>query len=218
MMIHAYSELYLSDAQMLLANAFDYAINDCNQSPDWFSKLFVQSKISKEVEKGNPAILSGKAGVEIARDILISVNPNEVLPEPSFSQDRTQAYWVGWALAYYQWYTTKRFKDIFERIPLSEIFAMYHIYHEMDLTNFVETMEKKYVSVELETKLKKIREARQLSQHKLAELSSVKLRSIQLYEQKVNDIDKAQAQTLYKLARALGCNIEDLLENPESQK
>ena len=27
-------------------------------------------------------------------------------------------------------------------------------------------------------------------------------------------IGKAQAQTLYKLTRVLGCNIEDLLENP----
>ena len=32
---------------------------------------------------------------------------------------------------------------------------------------------------------------------------------------KVNDIDKAQARTLYKLSRVLGCSIEDLLENPE---
>ena len=43
----------------------------------------------------------------------------------------------------------------------------------------------------------------------------VSLRSIQMYEQKVNDIDKAQARTLYKLSRVLGCSIEDLLENPE---
>ena len=36
-----------------------------------------------------------------------------------------------------------------------------------------------------------------------------------IYEQKVNDIDKAQAGTLCKLSRVLGCTIEDLLENPE---
>ena len=35
-----------------------------------------------------------------------------------------------------------------------------------------------------------------------------------MYEQRVNNIDKAQAQTLYKLSRVLGCDIEDLLENP----
>ena len=63
--------------------------------------------------------------------------------------------------------------------------------------------------------LKTIRENRGISQVELAALSGVKLRSIQMYEQKVNDIDKAQARTLYKLSRVLGCSIEDLLENPE---
>ena len=77
-------------------------------------------------------------------------------------------------------------------------------------------MERRYSEVVMETKLRKIRESRQLSQAELSKLSGVALRSIQLYEQKVNDIDKAQAQTLYKLARTLGCNVEDLLENPET--
>lgn len=86
----------------------------------------------------------------------------------------------------------------------------------MDITRFNEAMENKYNDFISETKLKKIRESRQISQQELAKLSGTNIRSIQLYEQKVNDIDKAQAQTLYKLSRVLGCNIEDLLENPES--
>ena len=65
-----------------------------------------------------------------------------------------------------------------------------------------------------DTRLKQMRENRGLSQSELAEKSGVKLRSIQMYEQRVNDIDKAQSQTLFKLSRVLGCKIEDLLENP----
>ena len=91
---------------------------------------------------------------------------------------------------------------------------MYSVYHEMDISQFIESMEKFYREAVMETKLKTIRESRGVSQSELAKLSGVKLRSIQMYEQKVNDIDKAQAQTLYKLSRVLGCNIEDLLENP----
>jgi len=75
-------------------------------------------------------------------------------------------------------------------------------------------MESFYNKTEFETKLKRIRESRGISQSELSEMSGVKLRSIQMYEQKVNDIDKAQAQTLYKISRVLGCNIEDILENP----
>ena len=73
----------------------------------------------------------------------------------------------------------------------------------------------KWLSVVQDTKLKRIRENRGLSQSELAKLSGVKLRSIQMYEQRVNDIDKAQAGTIYKLSRVLGCTVEDLLESPE---
>lgn len=214
-MIRAYNEIYLADAQKNLANAFDYAINDCGLSPDWFAKLFVQSKLSSQFERGNPAVVSGKSGEELIRELLRSLMPEEKYPNRRFFEERSPEYWAGWALAYYQWFTGKRFKEIFLRIPLSEILMMYRVFHEMDLSNFVESMEKRFNAVVLETKLKTIRESRQVSQRELATMSDVSLRSIQLYEQKVNDIDKAQAQTLYKLSRALGCTVEDLLENPQ---
>lgn len=66
----------------------------------------------------------------------------------------------------------------------------------------------------METRLNRIREAAGLSQNDLAVKSGVSLRSIQMYEQRKNEIDKAQAHTRYKLAVALGCDIEDLLETP----
>ena len=104
--------------------------------------------------------------------------------------------------------------DIFERVPLSRIISMYPVYHEMDITNFITTMEEFYHEVEREPNLKRIRENRGLSQMELAEQSGVNLRNIQMYEQRKNDIDKAQAGILYKRSRVLGCNIEDLLESP----
>lgn len=62
------------------------------------------------------------------------------------------------------------------------------------------------------TNLKRIREATGLSQAKLAEVSGVNKRMIQYYEQGVKDINAAAALTLYRLAQALGCTVEDLLE------
>lgn len=59
-----------------------------------------------------------------------------------------------------------------------------------------------------------MRENRGLSQKELAKMADVKLRTIQAYEQKTNDIDKAQVNILYKLTRVLCCDIEDILENP----
>lgn len=60
--------------------------------------------------------------------------------------------------------------------------------------------------------LKTIREQKDLSQGKLAIASGVNKQMICFYEQGVKDINKAQAITVYKLASALGCRMEDLIE------
>ena len=74
-------------------------------------------------------------------------------------------------------------------------------------------MADEYFSKQEPTNLQRIRKAIGLTQTELANKTGVELRSIQMYEQRKNDINKAQADTLLKLARFLGCNIEDLLEN-----
>ena len=214
-MTHAYNESYLYDAKENLAECFDYALLICKMDVDLFSKLFVQSGYAEKFERGNPAILVGMSGIELAQRVILYAFPNWEFPTKVFYEGRSEFYWSGWALAEYQWSTRKRFKDIFARISLGEIIGMYPLYHEMDIHRFIEGMNQRYDAIALESKLKTIRENRGVSQTELSKLSGVNLRSIQMYEQKVNDIDKAQAGTLYKLSRVLGCTIEDLLESPE---
>ena len=213
-MTHAYNKSYLSNAKNRLAQFFDYTINDCKFNSDWTAMMFVQSGYAEQFERGNPAVLAGMSGIELAHRVINKIYKEKELPPPSFSDDKSPEYWAGWALAEYQWYTGKRFKDIFEYAPLSKIVSMHSVYHEMDITQFIDTLNQLYDKKDADTKLKQIRESRGLSQTELAVESGVHLRSIQMYEQKANDIDKAQAKTLYKLSRVLGCEIEDLLENP----
>ena len=156
------------------------------------------------------------SGIELAKAVIAHAYPAREFPKRTFREDRSDAYWAGWALAEYQWASCKRFKDIFSKISLSEIISMYRVYHEMDIGHFIDDMNERYDAAERKSRLKEIRENRGISQPRLAELSGVNLRSIQMYEQKANDIDKAQARTVYKLSRILGCTVEDLLENPES--
>lgn len=209
-MTYAYDEVYLYDAKLELGDFFDYCIMDCKLEPDWVAELFMFSGYDKLFERGNPWIVGGMSGVELAQRILRENAGWEEFPEPSYSFEKSPYYWAGWTLAEYQWYSNTRFKDIFRRITLSSIIAMYPVYHEMDITNFIAAInEKTYVG---ETRLKLIRSRLGLSQSQLAKASGVKLRNIQLYEQKINDIDKASAIILYKLARALNCSMEDLLE------
>ncbi|CDD35633.1 putative helix-turn-helix protein [Roseburia sp. CAG:309] len=42
--------------------------------------------------------------------------------------------------------------------------------------------------------------------------SNVSLRSIQMYEQRNKDINKASVDTVYRLSKTLGCTMEDLIE------
>ena len=95
---------------------------------------------------------------------------------------------------------------------MGEVLRLYATLHEADVTKFFDVANTYFKKSEI-TNLKKIRQARGLSQSKLANLAEVELRSIQMYEQRRNDINKAQVETLYKLVRVLGCNIENLLEN-----
>ena len=67
-------------------------------------------------------------------------------------------------------------------------------------------------SVNLEKNLRRIRRAAGYSQLELSRLSGVNIRNIQLYEQGVQDINRASASTLAALARPLSCSIEDLME------
>ena len=49
-------------------------------------------------------------------------------------------------------------------------------------------------------------------QSELAQQAGVSVRTIQQYEQRRKDINKAQTETLLKIARALVCTVEDLVE------
>ena len=213
-MTRAYSESYLSDAKDRLSQFFDYLINDCGMKPDWVASIFLSSGYAEQFERGNPAVLAGMSGIELARAVVQKTYKNRKLPEPRYSESLSPEYWAGWALVEYQWFSGKRFKDIFDHIMLHDIILMYPAFHEMDISRFIEAMDERCAGELPECRLKTLRESRGFSQAELAKTSGVSLRSIQMYEQRVNDIDKAQAQTVYKLSRAIGCSMEDLLEKP----
>ena len=103
------------------------------------------------------------------------------------------------------------FYKINNYLPIEEVLRLYPTLHEADITKFFDVANTYFKKSEI-TNLKKIRQARGLSQNELSKLADVELRSIQMYEQRRNNINKAQVETIYKLAKILGCNIEDLLE------
>lgn len=210
--MNAYSELYLSDAKNHFATMIDYAVNTCGFEADFFFQLFLKSSVAKQFENGNPVVVSGLSGYELTKKIVNECYGEKELPPHKFNQDKSPEYWAGWALAQYQWYSALSFARINAYIKLSEIIQMYPLYHEIDIIHFYERIEKIAEEKPLETNLKRIREAAALSQSQLAKQAGVNLRNIQMYEQKKNDISKAQSDILYRLAKTLGCGMEDLME------
>ena len=211
-MTHAYREIYLSNAQAVLGEAFDYAVNVCKIPGSDFVNLFVVSSISKRMERGEPALLSGKSGIEIAIDVIYETTGKRLEIKMEDRIERSKEYWIGWAVAYYQWYSTRGYSDIFKVFSFEDLQNMYYPLHEADVMKFVDIVETKMGEYFKDTNLKRIRNAYGCSQAELARQSGVSLRSIQMYEQRRKDINKASVETIYTLAKSLGCEIEDLME------
>ena len=214
-MIHAYHKVYLEKARNNLGRMLDFATYDLGYDPCTFFDLFMNSGLAKGFEKGEFHLTVGMSGVELAYRVLELTNHHVEYPKPRYTADRSPEYWAGWALAYYQWETAMPFLDILECVPLDDIIRMYSPYHEMDIRQFCERMNELYRKANPETRLKQIRQRAGLSQSELAEQSGLPLRTIQQYEQRQKSINKAQAEYLVMLAKALNCNAEALIEPVE---
>lgn len=211
-MTHAYQEIYLSKAQALLGEAFDYAINACKINGNNFTKQFIASTISKRIENGEPTIICGKSGIEIVIDIVKETTGKKLNISPQAEFSRSIEYWIGWAIAYYQWYSGRKFIEIFKVVSFEDLQKIYYTLHESDISKFADILDLRIKEYFHETNLKRIRTSYGYTQSKLANSSGVSLRSIQMYEQRKKDINKASVDTVYSLSKVLGCTMEDLIE------
>lgn len=207
MEIRAYHEFYLNGAMARLGVLLDYAVNFKHENIDYFFKKFIDMGFAAQFECGNPDVIAGRSGVEL----YCMIRGDYTFVPVYDAVYRSPEYWVGWALAYYQWYSNRTFKEITSVVKPSTMLQWYPTLHEADIMRFVETMDEQ-LKVK-ETNLKRLRERAGLSQAQLAQLSGVSIRSIQLYEQRQNDISKAQLNILEALARTLNCSVFDLIDN-----
>lgn len=213
-MTPAYEEMYLNDAMRVMGEMLDYAVHDCGCDGDLFFTQFLASGVAEQFERGNPKFVGGMSGVELALEVFRRTTGQIPDVDASAYGEKSPEYWAGWSLAYYQWESGMPFREIVSHgLTVREICSMY-LLHEADISKFAEAADK-VIQKSLgdgETNLKRIRRANGFSQKQLAEVSGVALRMIQLYEQRQNDINKAQASTLSRLARSLNCRMEDLME------
>ena len=210
-MTHAYKEYFLDDAMETLGSAVEYAVLSLNIEGQEFLDLFLASGIAERFGQGDAMYLSGMSGIELARKVLTVCGKTIPSYTENSSCHYSPEYWVGWILAYYQWYCGKPFSMILPKLRYQSLRNLYGVLHEADPSKAVSVFDE-LLSEQAETNLARYRKARGLSQSQLANASGLSLRSIQLYEQRQNDINNAQYNRLQALANTLGCKIEDLLE------
>ena len=214
MMTRAYSESYLDDAMNNLGDMMSYAVCVCHFDIGDFFAYFIASGIAEKFGTGNPKYVAGMSGVELAREVIRIVKSENTQMQPTEPLLEGPEYWVGWIMAYYQWYTGMRFCDMSDYgLGARRVLGMY-VLHEADLTKFVESADQIIAAhrAQAPARLKRIRKERNLTQQELSAASGVSLRMIQLYEQRQSDIHAAQASTVIKLAQVLGCKPADLIE------
>lgn len=212
MEIRAYDESYINTAQSILGHAVDFAVLTLHLEPDVFGTAFAVSDASKQFGSGNPKYVAGMTGCELARSVLSQTNTPFTDSEDVMYLDKSPEYWCGWALAYYQWHSSRPFMEILNAVPLSDIISMYSVYHEMDIEHFTQHMDELIKNAMPATRLKTKRINCGLSQSQLAADSGVAVRQIQLFEQRQRDINNAAAITLLRLSKALHCRMEELIE------
>lgn len=205
--MHAYVEDYLPRAMKNLGEAFDYALNAWKVPPSEFQARFVASSEAAEWESGSPRILVGISGTELVRQIF---SERTDCPPPQRGDALSPEYWSGWALAYYHWWSARRFGEIFSAVPLEEVIGMYAPLHEESENRFVDRMEELMSERIDRSPLRRLRENRGLTQGELAAASGVNIRNVRHYEQDPASIARAEFATVSNLARALSCDIADL--------
>ena len=84
--------------------------------------------------------------------------------------------------------------------------------HEASEKKFVDTVNRIIRKKNPPTRLQVKRKISGYSQRELAEKVGVNLRTLQQYEIRAKDINRAAGSTLFSLAKVLGCRVENLLE------
>lgn len=216
-MIHAYDNQYLDDAMKCLGEAMDYAANGYQMNMDSFLELFIGTGYAEQFAAGVPKYVSGVSGTELVMDVLTKSGTGIDFPQAQIDYDYSPQYWCGWILAYYQWYTGRSFKEIAKHITMQEIEKLYPTLHEASEKKFVDTVNRMIRKKNPPTRLQAQRKISGYSQRELAEKVGVNLRTLQQYEIRAKDINKAAGATLLALSKALGCRVEDLLEYDSSE-
>lgn len=212
-MTAAYNKIYLEDAMDCLGEALDYVSNACQIDMSMFFDMFLTGSFAGRFEEGEPSIVSGTSGTELVHKVMSECGLDIAFPPALVDYDSASyEYICGQLLAFLQWYSGLAFAQILENISLDAM--------EEYVNRFAVTTEEERVSMCDEilkgfggpVRIQVMRKACGFSQRQLSEAAGVNIRTLQQYEIKSKDINKAAASTVLELAKTMGCTARDLME------
>lgn len=208
-MTHAYNEIYLESAMIRLGDMLEYACLDMEYDPDAFWKMFIHSGLSFSFELGNPSVVAGLSGVELAQKVIYIEDPTVEFANPSWFENRSSYFWCGWVLAYYQWYTSKNFQDIWNHVSIHSLLNMYSTLHEADISKVVEVLDNK-TNIDVKYSIYDLRIAKGLTQKELANRAKMSISQIQRLEYGERKVENLSLKTALSLSKALAVPVNCL--------
>ena len=236
-MIRAYDEILMPRACDTLGRMLDYSVYSLRTDADTILGLFIASGTAARFACGDVRVTAGMSGIELAYEVLEKSGLSYERVPPRHTMSLSNEYWSGRALAYAQWQLGLSFEEIAavcsareliadcgrERLALLESLPpdISEDDRAAELQRFGSSFASSFAdrllssaggSDRSDTRLKNLRIKNGLSQSGLAKASGVPLRTIQQYEQRQKDINRAHFEYIIMLSSALGCDPADLLE------
>lgn len=226
--VHPYDGVYLDQAMNTLGKAVDFSEACLPGGTRYFLEAFYGSEAAASFSPPSPRPDVGVSGIELVLrvcggpesgglDALLQIASS--LPQSGSHEKR----WIGSAIVRYQWETGITFREIGTFLTLEDLESERRSLISsgsgdnwerlcQDLEQLRSDRTVRGDLAETATHLAKLRAKAGLTQTQLSYLSGVSLRSIQQYEQRAKNINRAQSRSVLALAKTLGCAMEDLLE------
>lgn len=207
-----YDSLFLPIAEKALGNAFDVLYRKAKLTDEEVIAGLRSTKIAQGFNQGNPYVIAGNSGNELAREILESLGKGDSFKRRYGNEPLNEYFWAGYVFAFFLWKSGHRMESSLRRLGIDTLIALYHPYHEMAIEAVYEKLEELLTKSKKPCALKYLRTAAHYSQSDLARASGVPLRSIQEYEQGRKNLGSAQISTVLAIAKVLWVDVEDLLD------
>ena len=223
-----------------MGRMLDFAVHGLHRNAEEFLTLFVATGTAALIECGDIRYVAGMSGTELAYVVMDRSGIEYDRIRPRYTTGTSVEQYIGSALAAAQNETGVPFGDLLKVLDVQEAAAEFGAGKQALLNDLpwnigeaerLAALESSGAEFEAaltlrliekvrhlskDTRLKTLRMQNGLSQSQLAAESGVPLRTIQQYEQRQKNINKAQFEYLVRLSDALNCDPLQLIEPASS--